>query len=80
VGCLLCSDLEEELGKTFSALGPIQDFRTVRFRSRHLRIAWRCVATVGGLSRSFLLHYLGALVHLDAPSSPLVAGAVALCD
>src|SRR5260370_33649589 len=64
VGSVRCGDLEEGLRKTFSALGPIQDFRTVGFRSQHLKTGLSGVAVMPRIGvRSF-----HALVHPDLPS------------
>ncbi len=76
MGSVLCGDLEEDLGKTFSALSPIQDFRTVGFRSRHLKTGLSGMAVM----RLIAVRSFDALVYPDVPSKLLFAGAAVVCD
>src|SRR5260370_35604813 len=64
VGSVRCGDLEEDLRKAFLALGPIQDFRTVGFRSQHLKTGLSGVAVM----RLIAVRSFDALVHPDVPS------------
>ncbi len=64
MGSVLCGDLEEDLRKTFSALSPIQDFRTVGFRSRHLKTGLSGMAVM----RLIAVRSFDALVYPDVPS------------